>query len=208
MRDTAFSFAAEVERQIHALSPEGFYMRQGRGKLLLEEWYPISRLALHFKQPGLEVYVEAFGDSGIADARIEERGFRDRTFDVQVTYVGDYEGALRRELLHRQSFVPGAGPIARCKSSGEIVAEIAAVNADHELQQAAAGIAERFLKKAKKAYPENTVLLIAFDDMTLGGFSMWRQLLTLTQERVTLTDSNFKSVYLINCATNELIRAA
>ncbi len=208
MRDTAFSFAAEVERQIHALSAEEFHLRQGKSKVLLEEWYPISRLALHLKQPGLEVHVEAFGDSGVADGRIEERGFRERTFDVQATYVEDYEGALRRELMHRQGFSPGAGPIKRLKPSGSIVAEMAAVDFDHNLKQAAAGIAEQFNKKASKSYPENTALLISFDDMTLIGFRMWRQLLTVTQERATLTGSKFNAVYIINCATNELIKAA
>lgn len=208
MRDTALSFAAEVEQQIQALSADEFHRRQGHAKVLLEEWYPISRLALHLKQPGLEVHVEAFGDSGVADGRIEERGFRDRSLDVQVTYVEDYEGALRRELMYQQGHSPGAGPIARTKPSGTIVAVMAAVDSDHNLKQAAAGIAERFRKKAVKPYPENTVLLIAFDDMTLGGFSMWQALLALSQEQVALASSNFKSVYIINCATNELVKAA
>lgn len=99
MRDTALSFFAAVEQQIHALSSQEFHRRQGRAKILLEEWYPISRLALHLKQPGLEIQVEAFGDSSVADGRIEELGFRERSFDVQVTYVEDYEGSLRRELM-------------------------------------------------------------------------------------------------------------
>lgn len=208
MRDTALLFAAEVERQIHALSPEEFHRRQGHAKVLLEEWYPISRLALHLKQPGLEVHVEAFGDSGVADGRIEERGFRERSFDVQVTYVEDYEGSLRRELMYQQGYAPGAGPIARNKASRAIDAAVAAVDFDHNLKQAAAGIAERFGKKAAKSYPANTVLLIAFDDMTLLGFGMWQALLALTQKHATLTGSNFKMVYVINCATNELVKAA
>ena len=94
MRDTALSFFAAVEQRIQALSAEEFHRRQGDAKVLLEEWYPISRLALHLKQPGLEIQVEAFGDSGVADGRIEELGFRERLFDVQVTYVEDYEVAL------------------------------------------------------------------------------------------------------------------
>src|SRR4051812_24813042 len=89
MRGPAFSFAAEVERQIEQLSADDFHRRQGHSKVLLEEWYPISRLGIHLKQPGLEVEVEGFGDNGAADGRIEERGFRDRTFDIQVTFVDD-----------------------------------------------------------------------------------------------------------------------
>lgn len=208
MRDAALSFAAEVERRIQALSADEYHRRQGQGKALLEEWYPISRLALHLKQPGLEVYVEAFGDSGVADGRIEERGFRERTFDVQVTYVEDYEGALRRELMQQQGYAPGAGPIARTRASGAIVAQVTAVDFDHKLKQTASGIAKLFSKKVSKSYPENTALLIAFDDMTLLGFNMWRELLALTQERATLSASNFIAVYIINCATNEIVKPA
>lgn len=208
MRDTAQSFYVAVEQQIHALSTEEFHRRQGRAKVLLEEWYPISRLALHLKQPGLEIQVEAFGDSGIADGRIEELGFRECSFDVQVTYVEDYEGSLRRELMHRQGYTPGAGPIKRNKAAGTIDATMAAVGDDHNLKQTAAGIAERFSKKAAKSYPENTVLLVAFDDITFLGFSKWQKLLELTQEIVSLNSSNFKAVYVINCATNELVKAA
>lgn len=208
MRDTAQLFFAAVEQQIHALSTEEFHRRRGHAKVLLEEWYPISRLALHLKQPGLEVQVEAFGDSGVADGRIEELGFRERSFDIQVTYVEDYEGSLRRELMYRQGYTPGAGPIQRNKTTGTIDATIAAVDFDHNLKQAAAGIAERFSKKVAKSYPENTVLLVAFDDMTLRGFSMWQTLLKLTQEIVSLNSGNFQEVYVFNCATNELVKAA
>lgn len=208
MRDTAQSFFAAVEQQIHTLTTEEFHRRKGHAKVLLEEWYPISRLALHLKQPGLEIQVEAFGGSGVADGRIDELGFRTRSFDVQVTYVEDYEGALRRELMHRQGYTPGAGPIRRNKSAGTIDATMAAVDFDHNLKQAAAGIAKRFKNKAAKSYPMNTVLLVAFDDMTLLGFSMWQSLLELTQEIVSLESSNFKAVYIINCATNELVKVA
>lgn len=208
MRGTALSFAAEVERQIHALSVQEFHRKRGHAKVLLEEWYPISRLALHHKQPGLDVHVEAFADSGGPDGRIEESGFRTRTFDVQVTYVDNYEGSLRRELMYQQGCAPGAGPIQRNNASGTIDATMAAIDFDHNLKQAAAGIAERFSNKAAKPYPANTVLLIAFDDMTVLGFSMWQELLALTQARVTLTSGSFRAVYVINCATNELVKAA
>lgn len=208
MRNTAFEFARAVENEIEALSPQDFHRRQGRAKVLLEEWYPISRLAIFLKQPGLEVTAEAFGDDGVADGRIEERGFRQRSFDIQVSYVDNYEGALRRELMLQQGFTPGAGPIARNRVTGAIEATIAAVDHDHNLKQAARGIAERFEKKAAKAYPADTVLLIAFDDMTLSGFSMWRSLLAGVGSLVKLEDSKFKAVYFINCATNELIRVA
>ena len=208
MRSTAFSFAAEVEGEIEALPTDEFHRRQGRAKVLLEEWYPISRLAVHLKQPGLEVEVEAFGGSGAADGRIEERGFRQRVFDVQVTFVDDYEGSMRRELLRKQGFTPGAGPISREKSTGNIQASIAAVDSDHNLKQAASGIAKRFAMKEAKTYAPTTVLLIAFEDMTLLGHATWVTLLSLVKAEANLAQTKFAGVYIINCATNEIAKAA
>ena len=207
MRDDAFSFAAEVERQIEALPRDEFHLKQGLGKRLREEWYPIARLALHLKHHGLEVFVEAFGDSGIADGRIEEKGFRNRIFDVQVTYVENHEGSLRRELMVQQGFTPGTGSIERLKPSGTIKAELQALDSDHNINQVAAGIIERFQKKTSKRY-ENTVLLIAFDDISIEGFSIWRQLMAVIREQSELAPSQFISVYIVNCSSNELVRAA
>jgi len=60
MKDTAYLFASKVDQQIEALSCLEYFMRRARGKVLLEENLPISRLGLHLKQPGLEVEVEAY----------------------------------------------------------------------------------------------------------------------------------------------------
>ena len=133
MRLAAYAFAAEVECQIAALTNAQFHLRQGTSKTLQKEWHPISRLGLHLKQPGLEVEVEAFGDSGVADARIYEAGFRNREFDIQVTYVHDYKEALRKELMVSQGFAPGAGPIFREKLTGTVLATVSAVDADHHI---------------------------------------------------------------------------
>ena len=208
MRLPAYTFAIEVERQIEALSLEAFHTRRGHSKVLQEEWYPISRLGLHLKQPGLEVEVEAFGNSGVADGHITERGFRKRDFDVQVTYVHDYEEALRRELMLKTGFTPGAGPISRDKKSGEVVATMSAVDLDHNIGRVATALAERFEKKAEHVYPPNTVLVLAFEDMKLRGRSNWCKLLALVDERASLTTSKFSSVYVLNCSSNELHQAA
>src|SRR5437879_9419619 len=49
MKGTAYSFAKEVDRQIEELTLNDYLRRRGRGKLLREELYPISRLALHLR---------------------------------------------------------------------------------------------------------------------------------------------------------------
>lgn len=51
MRNSAYAFAIEVERQIEALTMAEFHSRAGKSKVLQEEWYPIARLGLHLKQP-------------------------------------------------------------------------------------------------------------------------------------------------------------
>jgi hypothetical protein len=52
MKDDAYSFAKEVDRQIEALSLDDYLGRRGRGKALREELYPISRRLL-MKSRGL-----------------------------------------------------------------------------------------------------------------------------------------------------------
>lgn len=206
MMQSVYEFAKNVELQIGALTTQEHLRHSGIGKLLLEEWYPIARLGLHLKQPGLQVDVEAFGDSGIADGHIVERGFRNREFDVQVTYMYDYEEELRRELMVKQGYSPGAGLISREKKSGDVVATGAAVDIDHNITQTAAAIAVLFNKKVAKLYPSDTALIIAFDDMTLRGWVMWEKLLTLVTSKVVFNEGKFQEVFILNCATNELIQ--
>ena len=203
---SAYDFAKTVELQIEALTTEELLRHSGRGKLLLEEWYPIARLGLHLKQPGLQIEVEAFGDSGVADGHIVERGFRDREFDVQVTYMYDYEEELRRELMVKKGCSPGTGLISRDKKSGDVVATGAAVDIDYNITQTAYAIAVLLSKKAAKLYPTDTALIIAFSDMTLGGWVMWEKLLALVASKVILNKGKFQSIFILNCATNELIQ--
>ena len=208
MRLPAYAFATEVERQIEALTLAQFHLRQGVSKVLQEEWYPLARLGLHLKQPGLEVEVEGFGDSGVADGRIIEAGFREREFDVQVTYVHDYEEALRRELMVEQGFTPGAGPISRSKRSAPIEATMMAVDIDYNVKRLSAALVERFTTKTAIAYPPKTALILAFEDMTLRGRAHWNQLFSCIDQQVNITGSGFESVYLLNSSTNELHQAA
>lgn len=207
MRDNAFAFIIEVERQIEALTMEEFHTRLGHSKVLQEEWYPIARLGIHLKQPGLEVDVEAFGNSGAADGHIVERGFRDREFDVQVTYVHDYEESLRRELMLAQGFTAGSGTIARDNKTGSVVATMTAVDADNNVKKVAAAIAERFRKKSAMSYNANTALIVAFEDITLRGHVVWVKLFGMIESQISLSACTFQSVYILNCCTNELHQA-
>ena len=110
MKATAYDFAASVDQQIDSLKSNEYLRKLGRAKILREELYPLSRLALCFKRPGTNVFVEAFENSGHADGSIQITGFIDREFEVQITFGGySYEDALRDELLVAQGSSPGAG---------------------------------------------------------------------------------------------------
>lgn len=99
MNGTAYSFAQQVDREIEALSLSDYIRRKERGKRLRDELYPICRLALHLKQPGLEIEVEAFEDDGPVDGHIRESGFREEEFDIEVTSDYSHDESLRDELL-------------------------------------------------------------------------------------------------------------
>src|SRR5258705_4211576 len=122
MKGTAYSFAQQVDREIEALSLSDYLRRKDRGKRLRDELYPISRLALYLKQPGLEIEVEAFEDDGPVDGHIRESGFREAEFDIEVTSDYSYDESLRDELFAAEGFSWGAGEIYRDRNSRKVVA--------------------------------------------------------------------------------------
>jgi hypothetical protein len=208
VKGSAYAFAAEVDRKIESFSRNEDLKRKGPCKRLLEEILPISRLALSFKYPGCEVEVEAFEDSGPIDGRIRVTGFREEEFDIQATCVYSHEESLRDELLAQQGVVPGFGPIYREKRSKRIVAEGQCTDVEETLENLSSAIVVRFQKKVEKGATHNTDLLIAFDDITLYGHSLWARLLHRIDRLGGLSGSDFKRVFLLNCATNQLYRAA
>lgn len=209
MKSSAYEFSSRVDHQIEALSTEDYHRRIGRSKRLREELYPLSRLALHLKQPGTTVEVEAFEDSGRADGCIRITGFFDSQFEVQVTYAG-YGGkdALRDKLLVSEGVSPCAGEIEREKGSGRIVATMGVVDCDEHVTRIASAVLERFYAKVRKSYAPGTVLLIAFDEVKLKSRTNWDQLFSAVDGQGGMSDSPFAQVYLFNGSTNELRRAA
>jgi hypothetical protein len=204
MKDTAYLFAQKVDRQIEVLSLADYHLRTGRSKRLREELYPISRLALHLKHPGLEVEVEAFEDSGAADGRIRVSGFWEGEFDVQVTCDHSYEESLRSELLVSEGCTPGAGEIGRDKKAKRIIAMGAAVDCDEHFDRVATAVMVLFQKKTSLAYGSSTLLIIAFDEVKLRGLASWNRLFRTLGEKGGLANSGFSAVYLFNGATNEM----
>lgn len=198
-----------VDREIEALSNDAYHRRVGRSKVLREELYPLSRLGLHLKQPGLEVEVEGFEDSGRADGVIRIEGFRERAFEVQLTYAGyGRDEALRAELLVSQGFAPGAGPIRREKRIESICAIMQPVDHGEHIGRIASAVIERFRDKASKPYAPGTVLLIAFDELKLYGQENWKHLFCEIEREVCTSEGRFAEVYLFNGDTNELRKAA
>jgi hypothetical protein len=208
MKDTAYPFASEVDRQIESLSKADYLMRRDRGKVLVEELLPISRLALHLKQPGLEVEVEAFENDGEADGHIRVTGFREQEFNVQVTCAFTYEESMRRELLVTKGSTPGAGDIYRDRKTKQIVATMAATDTDEHISRVSRSVVELYKKKAAKTYSKDTALIIAFDAIKLYGRYNWNQLFASLEKEGGFSGSGFIAIYLFNTATNELQRAA
>lgn len=208
MKDTAYSFAQKVDQQLEATSLSAYHLRSGRVKLLREEIYPISRLALQLKQPGLKVEVEAYEDNGAADGRIWISGFKEDNFDVQVTYVHNHDKALRSEMLVSKGYAPGAGKIKKDKKTNKIDASCEAVDHDEHFERIAGSIIERFKKKVSMGYSSKTSLIIAFEEVKFYGIMNWNRLMNLIKQKENLEDSNFLSIYLFNNATNELQRVA
>jgi hypothetical protein len=209
MKNDAYGFASEVDLLIEALSNEEYHRKIGRSKKIREELYPLSRLGLYFKQPGLIVEVEGFEDSGRPDGHIRITGFIEREFEVQITFA-DYghNDALRAEMLVSQGFTPGSGDIRREKPSGKIVATMAAVDSDEHIFRIAAAVRERLTDKASRLYAPGTVLLIALDEVKLSGRGNWHLLFSKLDHDGGLASSSFAEVYLYNCATNELHKAS
>jgi hypothetical protein len=175
---------------------------------LQEELYPISRLALRLKQPGLEVEVEALEDDGPADGRIRISGFWEGEFDVQVTCDYSYAESMRMELLLSEGAVPGAGEIFRDKKSGKIIAKSAAVDYDKYIERIAKAVMDRFRKRSALAYKSNTILIIAFAEVKLRGLYNWNRLFLALKQEGGLSGSSFVAVYLFNGSTNETQEAA
>jgi hypothetical protein len=207
MKTTAYLFAGEVDRQIEALSDEDYLKHRNHSKVIQEELLPISRLALHLKQPGLEVEVESFENDGEADGYIRVTGFRETEFNVQVTCDFSYEESMRRELMIAKGTAPGVGDIYREKKTKQIVATMAAADTDEHISRVSQSVVELYKKKAAKTYSKDTVLIIAFDSIKLYSQYNWNRLFASLEKEKILSEGKFMAIYLFNSATNELYRA-
>lgn len=209
MRSTAFKFASQIEMRIEALPAAHLHTRPRSAKRLLEELYPLSRFALLLKQPGLQVDVQAYENSGRGDGHIWIAGFHADDFDVEITFAGyGAEDALRSALLAEKGFAPGAGPIKRDKKTGKIIATMEAQDLYEPIKLLAMSICERTRVKAEKSYALGTVLVVAFEDLRLRGYGWWQLLHNAIAESGGLERGSFKRIYLFNCCTNEFQQVA
>jgi len=177
MRFTAYKFSEYVEQAIEELPGEVVRSKSTReAKRLIEEYRPLSRLALSFKCPGLEVEVETTAEGSEADGIIYESGFRDMVLNVQIAHSYDYEEALRMEHLNEHGHVPGAGSIYRDKKTKKIKAELSATNADVHFERVSSEIERLYILKIGKNYKTKMVLLISFFEFKLSGLPAWTRL--------------------------------
>lgn len=210
MKFSAYEFATYVDRLIESYPQSEYLLRKGRDKKkVIEEFYPLSRLGLFHKRPGLDVQIEAHENTDRPDGFISVKGFHEIDFRVEVTFAGyDYEEALRSELLVRQGFVPGTGQISKDRKSGVITAVTTAEDANAPMSRLATSIRERFLAKSLMSYPDGTVLLIAFEDFKLCGRGWWSMLHAEIDRIGGIEKSIFAKIFLFNGHTNELLQVA
>jgi hypothetical protein len=203
-----YEYAEQIDRRIGALLPRDLIRKSRVAKRLLEELYPLGRLALQFKRPDVDVQVEAYENSGAADGKITLSGPYERVFEIQVTFVDSAEEALRRELLWKQGWTPGAGAIARKRNSREIEAEVGFQDVDQPIKDLGQSIVDLAEKKRDRDYGPDAILLVAFNDGFLQGWDAWQAIVSEVRTRGGVQLGCFDSVYLLNTASNELHRVA
>ena len=210
MRSNAYDFAKAIEERIEALPKEQYFERPRPAKRLIEELYPLSRLALGMKQPGLNVEVEAFENSGRADGQIWITGFTERNFEVQVTYAAyEQSDALRSRLLVQDGFAPGAGPISKDRKTGKIIATMEAEDIDAPIKRLGTSICDRIQNKiSNDTYIPGTVLLVAFYEVKLRGRGYWSMLYSAIDTSGGIEKHVFSQVFLFNGCSNELQQVA
>lgn len=209
MKLPVYEFAQHVESKIESLSDDVVRLPtlDREAKKYIEEYNPIARLALMLNAPGLKTEVETTKEGAEADGVIYISGWLNKELSVQVTHYFNGEMALRMELLNKRGAVPMAGKICRNKSTGEIEAEFGGVDTDEHYYRLAKELGARIGAKCNKKYKTKMVLLISFDECKLLGFSSWKFLFQLMEQKIEAARSDFLALYFLNQATNEIQKA-
>ena len=134
-------------------------------KVVKEEIIP-TLLLLERKFKGEEIFATFPASNSAADAFIRPASATKAT-PVQITCDADHEDYLRRQILHRDGRVPGAGPITRV--GGRLEAEGRAYFTEEAVDDFASAIIDRLDLKARifGNYDSSTWLLIYIDDHRL-----------------------------------------
>lgn len=99
---------------------------------------------------------------------------------------------------------PCAGPIYRGRSTGKIIAKSALIPTEHEIEKLASDIVDLHQKKCQKRYERGTILIVAFEDSTFFGRSIWQKLIAAIDAKSDLSGGGFSEVHFFNCGSNEL----
>jgi hypothetical protein len=161
------SLAAAVRAETDGLRQ--IRLRIGLTKKLMEEAFPIGIFASRFFESSDEVLIALKTGSQSYDATVNDgRANPSKVKYLEVTVAT--EGAVdyhRRRLLHETGRVSGFGKITksgtektglRLKDEPEAVSQATVLTLERRL------ISDAIDRKSGKAYPEQTALVIAFDD--------------------------------------------
>lgn len=210
MKMTAYEFAKNVDEKLKSIPAKDYRVRKTRDtKKILEEEFPLSKLALHLQKMGLEVEVclskEGKEEDG-SDGVIFQSGYRDRTLKVQIVSSFSEEEYLRMELLNKQGHAPGAGPINRNKKTKEIESELVATKYDQYIDDVTSIIVERYRKKVDRNYEGELTLLIVISEIKLVGIDSWCRIARNVRDLVSMDRKDFEHVFVFNSDSNEVVQ--
>ncbi len=209
MKYSAYHFSEYVEQELEKLPASVYRDKSTReAKKLIEEYLPLSKLALLFQRPGIEITVETTEDGCEADGIIYESGYKTDELHIQIAHGYDHEEALRIELLNSQGFSPGSGPIRRDKKTKKIIAEYSIVDFDDYFHRLKHEVIRLLELKYNKNYEKKMVLLISFSEVKFLGLPSWVKLYNMVSDTFKESHKRFQSVYLFNEASNEIHRVA
>jgi hypothetical protein len=154
-------------------------MRTQSHKRLSEELLPIARYILARYQEGRRIAVQWEGGSQPYDAKLInsgpliENGLGTREMFLEVTTVVHPNEHLVRELVDSGGVAFGPDRTGRDRRTKKVVSEAHARDCDDLTTDLAKRIVKGLKSKAKKGYPDNTVLVVNCIPITLIFDTEW-----------------------------------
>ena len=141
------------------------------------------------------------------DAIVEDgRDGEDKILHVEITQAHEGESEYLRMLaLHENGHVSALGPVTKTgtKRSGlSIKVDSVAVSQQEVLERESKSVADAISRKIGKPYPENTLLLVAFDDIMAHDREDNIQNIRQAIDSSIISPSNISNIVLVGLHKN------